>query len=101
MAVDLESIPTTNTIDLRINFLLNGQVQGSLNPNDSGTQSFRFDEIGVGSAPPFSIYIQETPGNITISPGNLAFVDYSVERKLTLRYGHSGGTQQNVVFVMP
>lgn len=101
MGVDLESIPTTNTIDLRINFLNNGQVQGSLNVGQASTESFRFDSIGVGSAPPFSVYHQETPGNISISPPNLAFVDYSVERKLVLRYGISGGTQQNIVFALP
>lgn len=100
MAVDLESVPTTNTLDLRTTFLLNNGSRASLNPGQAETFSLRFDAIGVGSSQPLSIYRQETPGNITVPPGNLAFVDRSVDRKIALRYGPQGGIQQNIIFVL-
>ena len=50
MAVDLESVPTTNTLDLRTTFLLNNGSRASLNPGQAETFSLRFDAIGVGSS---------------------------------------------------
>jgi hypothetical protein len=73
----------------------------SLNVGEAQVLDFRFDQIGVGSQEPLSIYDIEIPGSYTIPPGNLAFVDRSVPRKIALRYGPSGGTQQNIIFVLP
>ncbi|MDB9419360.1 hypothetical protein [Microcystis aeruginosa] len=101
MAVDLQKIPTTNCLDLRITFLRQGKKVQSLNVGEAQVLDFRFDQIGVGSQEPLSIYDIEIPGSYTIPPGNLAFVDRSVPRKIALRYGPSGGTQQNIIFVLP
>ncbi|TPN83459.1 hypothetical protein [Aquimarina algicola] len=100
MAVDLNDIPTSNTLEFTITFLLNNSPQAKLTYNQANTLDIRFDAIGVGNSEPLSIYRQETPGNITISPGNLAFVDRSVDRKIALRYGTPSGPQRNIVFVL-
>ncbi|WP_433766330.1 hypothetical protein [Pseudomonas putida] len=102
MSINLNSIPTTNPpgeINLRITFLLNKKPQATLNVGEASSLTIRFDSIGVGTSEPMAIYRQETPGDISIDPGNLAFVDRSVNAKIALRYGSPGGTQQNIVFV--
>ncbi|NER24995.1 MAG: hypothetical protein F6J86_27770 [Symploca sp. SIO1B1] len=98
-AVDLFNIPTTNTLDLRVAFLNRNVTQASLSSGEAKTLSFRFDELGIGSGSP-TIYEQETPGDISIPTGNLAFVERSVSSKIALRYGAPGGTQKNIVFVI-
>lgn len=102
MTVHLNSIPTGNprgAIDLRVTFMLNKKSQGTLNVGGAETLTLGFDSIGVGTSEPMAIYRQETPGNITISPGSVAFVERSVDSKIALRYGSPGGIQQNIVFV--
>jgi hypothetical protein len=49
MAVDLQKIPTTNCLDLRITFLRQGKKVQSLNVGEAQVLDFRFDQIGVGS----------------------------------------------------
>lgn len=101
MTVHLNSIPTGNphgAIDLRVTFLLNKKPQGTLNAGDARTFTLSFDSIGVGTSEPMAIYRQETPGSVTISPGNVAFVERSVNSKIALRYGSPDGIQQNIIF---
>lgn len=100
MAVDLESIPTTNTLEFTATFLRNNASVASLGSGQAKTLSLRFDAIGVGNSEPLSIYRQETPGDISVPPGNLAFVDRSVDRKIALRYSTQGGIQQNIIFAL-
>lgn len=100
MAVYFESTPTANTIEFKIAFLSGDAIQSTLGHGQTDVLTFGFDALGVGNSEPLSIYRQETPGDITIPPGNLAFVDRSVNRKIALRYGTKGGTQHNIVFVL-
>lgn len=103
MTVHLNSIPTGNpyggAIDLRVTFLLNRRPQGTLNVGGAETFTLNFDSIGVGTSEPMAIYRQEIPGDITISPGNVAFVERSADSRIALRYGSPGGIQQSIIFV--
>ncbi|MBS1772039.1 MAG: hypothetical protein JST82_04215 [Bacteroidetes bacterium] len=101
MAVDLNSIPTANTIEFTVTFFNRGDRVARIPYGGSDVLNCRFDAIGVGNGDPLSIYELETPGSYTISPGNLAFVDRSVNSKIALRYGVPGGAQQSIIFAMP
>jgi hypothetical protein len=100
MTVNLNSIPTTNTIEFRVTFLLDNAPKAVLAHGQAETLSLNFNAIGVGNSEPLSVYRQETPGNTTLSPGNLAFVDHTAGRKIALRYGTPDSVQQNIVFVL-
>lgn len=98
MAINLNSIPTSNTLEFAVTFLNMNNPVAELRYNQAGTLTISFNSIGVGNGDRLSIYLQETPGDITINPGNLAFVDRSVDGKITLRYGMLNSVQQNIVF---
>ena len=100
MTVESQSVPTTNTVEFTATFLRNDSPQATLRSGEADTLSIRFDAIAIGNSEPLSIYKQETPGDITIPPGNLAFVDRSVNRKIALRYGKPGENQQNIIYAL-
>ncbi len=101
MSVNLNNIPTTNSpgeINLRITFLLKKDAQATLNVEEAMSLKITFDSIGVGTSKPLTIYRQETPGEISVEPGHLAYIERIDDTRIALRYGRPGGTQQSIVF---
>lgn len=100
MAIALNSVPTTNAIDLRATFLYKGVPVKTLGPGEANTLTLVFDSIGVGTTQPLSVYNLQTQTDVSLNPGTIAFLDRSVDRRIALRFGAPGGTQQNVVFIL-
>jgi hypothetical protein len=100
MGVYLDIVPTTNTIDLTATFILNGEPKAQLRTGRAATLDLIFDQIGIGNTEPLSIYLQQTPGNITISPGHIAYLERTGDRKIALRYAVPGEAEQSVDYVL-
>ena len=101
MSVHLNSIPTTNSlgeINLRITFIQKKKDQATLNVGEALSLTISFDSIGVGTSRPMTIYQKETPGEISVEPGNLAFIERIDNTMIALQYGSPGGTQKSIVF---
>jgi len=93
-----QSVPTTNTIDLSIHFYLNNKKQATLAVNESATFTFGADTIGVGSDPNNASLYQMTGSNVTITPGNIAYVSRGETGQMLLQYAIPNGTQNTVIF---
>ncbi|MFQ6571995.1 hypothetical protein [Pseudomonas sp. UM16] len=101
MVVNLNSIPTANppgAINLRVTLFLKKKPVASLNVGEAVTLTTTFDSMGVGTSEPMAMYRKDSPADITIDPGNLAFVERNGDRQIALRYGAPGGTEQSVTF---
>lgn len=86
MTIELQSVPITNQIDLRVTFLLQNVEKLSLRHGEASNSSFRFDSIQIGNMEPLDIYYPENQGkeNWIISPGNIAFLERTSEPKKLL-----------------
>lgn len=99
MAIDLDSVPTANKMDLAVSLYLGNKHQAELGYNESKLLTIRFDRLEVGRANP-ARYRPDRPTAITISPGNLAFFEQiSINGShIALRFGTFRGPEQSVVF---
>lgn len=98
MHLALYSIPTTNTLNLRVTFIAGRKQHGTLAHGAAETLTVSFTTIGVGNGDNLTMYHFEGDANLEVHPGSVAFVDQSVPGKIAVRYGQPGGKQHNAVF---
>lgn len=98
MPVNLQSVPVTNTTDVRIALMHNGVITAALDPGDAQTLTTTFNQIGLfnpGHQP--RIRNQNPPAAVAVQPGNLAYVSTGAGAVL-LQYAPPGGQEQTVTF---
>ena len=100
MAIDLDSVPTKNSMDLVVSLYLGNKHLVELAYGDAKVLSLRFDRLEIGRANP-ARYRQDQPIGITISPGNIAYFEQvSLHgQHVALRFGTYGHPEQSVMFV--
>ncbi|MCY1392769.1 hypothetical protein D3C76_917550 [compost metagenome] len=101
MNVNLNNIPTTNSlgeINLRITFVLKKKDQATLNVGEALPLKITFDSIAIGASELKSIYRNESPIEISVEPGNVAFIERINDSRIALRYASPNSTQQSIFF---
>jgi len=92
MAVDLNTIPTSNTLPYRISLLNNaGGIVATLDAGEAKVLECRvYALMAVNPPNPPVVRNQYTPGNFEAHPGNVAFIE-----------GAGPGNGLNLSFGMP
>src|SRR5580692_6661805 len=95
--LSFNSVPTTNTLDLRAYLYLDNTYVTELAPEDAQVLSVVINRIQIGNAEPTTYTM--TGGNVIISPGNVAYIQNGTQAgQLRVTYATSGQQETSVVF---
>jgi hypothetical protein len=84
--VNLNSIPTSNTLAVRVALARAGNIVASLDPGYANTLTVSFDQvILINPGNPPQVRNQNPAVAVTVSPGNVAFLQ-TVPNGVALKY---------------
>ena len=96
--IDLNSIPTSNTLNFRVSLLRGGHIVATLDAGDARTLDVRFDQVMlVNPGHPPVVRNQNPAAAVGVHPGNIAFFE-TVANGLDLNYSMPGGPANVVHF---
>jgi len=99
MTVHLDSIPTTNTLLVRLSLTSNGTIVATLDTGDSDSLSLILNRVMLVNPPyPPAVRNQQTPGDFEVHPGNIAFFENAAGGGINLVYATPGGPQTRINF---
>jgi hypothetical protein len=98
MAVSLQVTPVTNSCNVRINLVLNNNIQEVLDPGEAKVLTVQFDTVRLINPPHLPVIRQQNPAAVVVVvPGNVGYFSQQGAAVL-FQFAQPNGPQQTVQF---